>query len=51
MQVADWHKDRMQTLNVEGRPRLSIYVYTSSSANPIEFIALIKYADFMCTSS
>lgn len=38
-------------LILEGRPRPTIQKNTISSANPIEFISLIKYADFIFTSS
>lgn len=51
-QVADFaQKLGCKLLILEGRPRPTMKKDTISSANPIEFISLIKYADFIFTSS
>lgn len=51
-QVADFaQRLGCKLLILEGRPRPTIKKDTISSANPIEFISLIKYADFIFTSS
>ena len=51
-QVTDFaKKSGCKLLILEGRPRPSMEKDTISSANPIEFISLIKYADFIFTSS